>query len=130
MWASRAVKFGYKWKVGNSRSIRLWEDTWFVNAPLSTQYWDIYFVVNQQMETIADLWDGQQLRCDFRQTFTPHMMDMWVEIVEITKTINFSKEEDQLIWKYESSDVYSSKSLYDVKKLEVCNLSTYQQFGP
>jgi hypothetical protein len=74
-----------------------------------------YFVVNQQMGTIVDLWDGEQLRCDFRRTFTPHMMDMWFEIVEIAKTINFSEEEDQLIWKYESSDVYSSKSLYDVK---------------
>jgi hypothetical protein len=40
------------------------------------QYWDIYFVVNQQMKTVADLWDGKQLRCDFRRTFTPDMMDM------------------------------------------------------
>jgi hypothetical protein len=39
---------------------------------------------------------------------------MWFEIVEIAKTIIFSKEEDQLIWKYEPKGVYSSKSLYAV----------------
>jgi hypothetical protein len=42
------------------------------------------------------------------------MMDMWREIVEIAQTIIFSVEEDQLIWKYESKGVYSSKSLYAV----------------
>jgi hypothetical protein len=39
---------------------------------------------------------------------------MWFEIVEIAKTIIFFDDEDQLIWKYESRSVYSSKSLYDV----------------
>jgi hypothetical protein len=114
MWASRAEKFGYKWKIGNGRTLRFWEDTWFGNAPLSTQYWDIYFVVNQQMKTVADLWDGQQLKCDFRRTFTPQMMEMWLEICEIAQSITFSMEEDLLIWKYESKGVYSSKSLYAI----------------
>jgi hypothetical protein len=76
MCASRAVKFGYKWKIENRRTVIFWEDTRFGNAPLSTQYWDIYFVVNQQMKHVADLWDGQQLKCDFRRTFTPHVMEM------------------------------------------------------
>jgi hypothetical protein len=42
------------------------------------------------------------------------MMAMWFEIVEIAKTSIFSDGEDQLIWKYESRGVYSSKSLYVV----------------
>jgi hypothetical protein len=47
MWASKAVKFGYKWHVGNGRSIKFWEDIWFGNSPLATQFWDLYFVSNQ-----------------------------------------------------------------------------------
>jgi hypothetical protein len=39
-------------------------------------------------------------------------MIQWLEIVEIARGINFSNSPDQLIWKYESSGVYSSKSLY------------------
>jgi hypothetical protein len=66
------------------------------------------------MKTVVDLWDGQQLKCDFRRAFTPHMMELWFELVEIAQTITFSEEEDQPIWKYESKGVYSSKSLYVV----------------
>jgi hypothetical protein len=39
------------------------------------------------MKTVAYLWDGQQLKCDFRRTFTTSMMDMWFEIVEIARAI-------------------------------------------
>jgi hypothetical protein len=42
------------------------------------------------------------------------MIEMWFEIVEIFKTIVFSDEDDQPIWKYESKGVYSSKSLYAI----------------
>jgi hypothetical protein len=70
MWASQAVKCGYKWYVGNGKLIKFWEDVWFGNSPLATQYWDIYYIVNQQTKTINDLSDGSQLRCTFRRTFT------------------------------------------------------------
>jgi hypothetical protein len=43
MGAAEAVRFGYKWKIGNGRSVRFWEDIWFGNSNLATQFWDIYF---------------------------------------------------------------------------------------
>jgi hypothetical protein len=46
-WASKEVKFGYKWQVGNGRSIKFWEYIWFGNSLLATQFWDLYFVSNQ-----------------------------------------------------------------------------------
>jgi hypothetical protein len=36
MGATEAVSFGYKWKIGNVRSVRFWEDIWFVNTNLDT----------------------------------------------------------------------------------------------
>jgi hypothetical protein len=36
------------------------EDHWF-------QYWKIYFLVNKQNGTIADLWDGVNLKITFRR---------------------------------------------------------------
>jgi hypothetical protein len=47
MWATQADRLGYKWHVGNGKQIKLWEDVWFGNSPLATQYLDIYFIVNQ-----------------------------------------------------------------------------------
>jgi hypothetical protein len=41
-------------------------------------------------------------------------MIQWLEILEIANGINFSDSPDQLIWRYESSGVYSSKSLYAI----------------
>ena len=87
---------------------------WFGNIPLATQFWDIYFIVNQKTQTIRDLWDGFELRCTFRRTFTDELLQQWLEILEITKTISFSAEKDQLIWMYESNGLYSSKSLYSI----------------
>jgi hypothetical protein len=59
MCASRAVVVGYRWNIGNGRSIKFWEDIWFSNSPLAVQFWDIYFVSNQQTQTVSEIWDGQ-----------------------------------------------------------------------
>jgi hypothetical protein len=48
MGAGEAARFGYKWKIGNGRSVRFWEDIWFGNTNLATQFWDIYlFLINK-----------------------------------------------------------------------------------
>ena len=114
MWAARAVKMGYSWHVENGRSVRFWEDIWFGNCPLATQFWEIYFVSNQQTQTISELWDGEQLRCTFRRTFTESMMVQWKELLSIVRSVTLSWEEDQPIWQYESKGVYSSRSMYAI----------------
>jgi hypothetical protein len=73
-------------------------------------------IVNQQTQTIADLWDGTQLTCTFRRTFTDSMMNHWLEILELARGINCADSVDQMIWKYKSNGVYSSKSLYAIVK--------------
>jgi hypothetical protein len=83
-----------------------------VIPPIATQYWDIYYIVNQQKKTIEELWDGSQLRCTFRRSFTAELLVQWQEILVIASTISFTDSEDQLIWQFESSGVYSSQSMY------------------
>jgi hypothetical protein len=58
------------------------------------------------------VWDGTNLRCDFRRTFSDSMMIQWQELLAIAETIDLSDEEDQLIWSYETNGVYSSKFMY------------------
>jgi hypothetical protein len=116
MWASRAVAVGYRWKIGNGKSIKFWEDIWFGNSPLAVQFWDIYFVSNQQTQIVSDIWDGQQIRGTFRRTFSEEMMIQWQELLVIANTISFSEDKDQLIWQYETNGVYSSSSMYSLVK--------------
>jgi hypothetical protein len=58
------------------------------------------------------VWDGTNLRCDFRRTFSDDMMAQWQELLAITETIVLNTDEDQFIWAYETNGVYSSKSMY------------------
>lgn len=46
------------------------EDIWFGYSTLATQCWYIYFVGNEQSKTLVELWDGSELNCAFRRTFT------------------------------------------------------------
>jgi hypothetical protein len=93
MLAAEAVKLGYKWNVGNDRSIRFWEDLSFGNILLANQFFDIYFIVNQQTKTIVELWDANQLRCTIRRTFSDDLMIQWQEVLAIVGSIVLSDQE-------------------------------------
>jgi hypothetical protein len=32
MWAAQAARMGYKWKIGNGKKVRFWEDNWMGNS--------------------------------------------------------------------------------------------------
>ena len=70
--------------------------------------------VNEKTSTIADLWDGNELKCTFRRTVGPALSRMWLEVVQIASTIEFSDNEDSLIWQFTSDRVYTSQSLYKI----------------
>jgi hypothetical protein len=48
MLAAQALKFGYRWKVGNGKQIQFLEDTWFGTAPLAVQFWELYCICNEK----------------------------------------------------------------------------------
>jgi hypothetical protein len=100
MWAAKAAEMGYRWKVGNGKKIKFWEDNWLGHSSLAVQFWDLYLIVNEKSSSIADLWDGTNLKCTFRRTVDAKLGRLWMEIVQIASTINFSDEEDALIWKF------------------------------
>jgi hypothetical protein len=58
MWVAQAARMGYKWKVGDGKKIRFWEDTWIGSSSLAIQFWPIYRIVNEHRKSIAELWDG------------------------------------------------------------------------
>jgi hypothetical protein len=111
MWAAQVAKMGYRWNVGDGKRIRFWEDHWFGSYSLVVQFWDVYTIVNEQGCTLVEAWDGSNLRFTFKRTVDRRVMDLWLELVQITESIRFSDEPDALIWKYNSSGRYSVQSL-------------------
>jgi hypothetical protein len=58
MWAARAAKMDFRWKLGKGDKIRFWEDQCFDTCSLAIQFLDIYSIVNEQGCTITKAWDG------------------------------------------------------------------------
>lgn len=85
-----------------------------VPPPLAVQFFYLFVVCNEQNKTISQVWDGSTLMLTFRRNFPPALMQKWQELEEIAFSITLSDECDSLIWKYESSGVYSSSSLYAI----------------
>ncbi|RLN29480.1 hypothetical protein C2845_PM05G36990 [Panicum miliaceum] len=70
LWAYKAAQTGIRWKIGDGRSVRFWEDWWCGNCSLVTQFWDLYIISNQKNVSIADVWDGTELQISFRRGVT------------------------------------------------------------
>lgn len=114
MRAAQAAKMGYKWKIGNGRKIRLWEDNWLGSSSLAIQFYPLYRIVNEKGKSLAELWDGVNLKCTFRRTVSQELYQCWLEIVELVATVQFTEEEDEMVWQFTTSGEYSSQSLYKI----------------
>jgi hypothetical protein len=62
--------------------------------------------------TVRDVWDGVDIKLTFRRVFDDRMMEQWVQIEQIIRSIRFSEVEDALVWELHSSGLYTSQSLY------------------
>lgn len=101
-------------EIGNGKKIKFWEGNWLGPSSLALQFWEIYVFIHEQSGTIAELWDGTNLKYTFRRGVDQRLMNMWLEIIQLASTIIFTDEEDSLIWKFNSSGTYSSQSLYKI----------------
>jgi hypothetical protein len=73
--AAQALKFGYRWILGDVCKIRFWENTWFGYAPLAVQFRDLYKICNEKTKTISEVWVDRELRLTFRRTFSEDMLE-------------------------------------------------------
>lgn len=71
---------------------RFWEDQWFGSSSLAIQYWQIYMLINEKSSSIAEAWDGVNLKFTFRRNVSEHLMNIWEELVAIASSISFVDE--------------------------------------
>jgi hypothetical protein len=97
MLRARVVKIDYRWNVGSGSKVRFWEDCWIGSSSLAIQYWELYYIVNEQNKSIADLWDGVNLKYTFYRCVDRRLLSLWEELVGLVSTIVLTEEEDALI---------------------------------
>jgi hypothetical protein len=68
IWAAKTAKLGFRWRVGNGKRVRFWEDLWFGTCSLAIQYWNIYSIISDQGKTVSEAWDGVRLKFTFSRT--------------------------------------------------------------
>jgi hypothetical protein len=105
---------GYRWHVGNGSKAKFCEDLWIGSSSLAIQYWELYCIVNEHNKTIADLWNGTNLKCTFRRCVDRRLFLLWEELVGIVSTVVLTDEEDAPAWQFHSSGIYSSQFLHAV----------------
>ena len=60
-------------EIGDGRPVRFLM-TFGMEMPLATQFWDLYFLIQEKNKTFAELWDGVDLKCTFRRNFSHGLM--------------------------------------------------------
>ena len=41
MWAGQAARMGFRWKIGDGRRVKFWEDNWLGTSSLAIQFWNL-----------------------------------------------------------------------------------------
>jgi hypothetical protein len=54
-------------EIGNGKKIKFWEGNCLGPSSLALQFWEIYAFIHEQSGTIAELWDGTNLKYTFRK---------------------------------------------------------------
>jgi hypothetical protein len=49
-------------------------------------------LINEQGSCVADIWDGNNLKCTFSRIVSESLMRMWEDIMSIARNINFSDD--------------------------------------
>lgn len=97
LWAAKAAKLGFWWKVGCGKQIKLWEDHWFGSCSLAIQFCELYVIANEHNITIVDVWDGCNLKITFRRCVDSRLMLLWYDLVSIGQSLKINDEEDAII---------------------------------
>jgi hypothetical protein len=63
----------------------------------------LYCILNEQNKSIAELWDGENLKCTFQRFVDRRLFLMWEKLINLISTIEFDGEEDALVWQFQSS---------------------------
>jgi len=74
----------------------------------------LYVINNEKGITIERALDGVNLKFTFRRAIPERLMLLWEELLQIASTIEFSDNDDDIIWQYDSKEKYSVHSLYSV----------------
>jgi hypothetical protein len=58
----------------------------------------VYSNINEHGKTIREAWDGVDLKFTFRIIVNSEIMNQWLEVIQVASFLEYSEEEDAMIW--------------------------------
>jgi hypothetical protein len=98
--------------VGNGISTRFWEDTWLGDAPLATQYPDLYSIVHRKQVLVANVMSQNPLNITFCRTLKGNRWIRWLHLVNRLVHVEINKDQDRFVWGLTNSGKFTIKSMY------------------
>jgi len=62
--------------------------------------------------SIAEVWDGNELKISFRRRVSNRLMLSWLDLVSIAESITFTEDCDSIFWAFDGSGKFSVQSMY------------------
>ena len=94
-----------------------------------TQFCELYVIANEKNVTIAEIWDGNELKISFRRRVSNRLMLSWLDLVSIAESITFTDDCDAICWAFDGSGKFSVQSMYRTIVSEVFYQHTHLLFG-
>ena len=106
------------WKVGGGDKVKFWADKWLgADSNLQQQFNQLFLISGQQNNTISNMGRFSQGQWSWdlkwRWNLFDYEQDIAVAFMETINNIQFQPHlQDTMLWKADSSSVYSTKSAY------------------
>ena len=102
--------------VGNGERIRLWEDFWWGNQTLCSQFADLYRVIYVKNLTVSNVIDNSfplTWNFNFRRNLTDSEIDLFQRLMSSLSSVFFSPSSaDSRAWSLSSSGLFSMKFFF------------------
>ncbi|RVX02255.1 NAD-dependent malic enzyme 62 kDa isoform, mitochondrial [Vitis vinifera] len=102
--------------VGNGERIRFWEDLWWGNQSLCSQFADLYRVISVKNLTVSNVLGNSfplAWNLNFRRNLTDSEIDLLQRLMSSLSSVRFSPFlADSRAWSLSSSDLFLVKSFF------------------
>ena len=102
--------------VGNGERIRFWEDLWWGNQTLCSQFADLYRVIYVKNLTVSNVIDNSfplTWNFNFRRNLTDLEIDLFQRLMSSLSSVLFSPSSaDSRAWSLSSSGLFSMKFFF------------------
>ena len=102
--------------VGNGERIRFWEDLWWGNQSLCSQFADLYRVISVKNLTVSNVLGNSfplAWNLNFRRNLTDSEIDLLQRLMSSLSSVRFSPSlADSRAWSLSSSGLFTVKSFF------------------